>query len=87
MMEFFNWKCAYSGKSVSSKKYRTIDHIIPLSEGGEHEIWNLVPMYKNYNSSKYTKDMLEWYIQQEFYSEKRLQKIYEWIEYAIKKWG
>ena len=85
MMEFFEFKCAYSGITLS-KNTRTIDHIIPLSKGGEHEIWNLVPMHRNYNSSKFTNDMLEWYQQQDFYSEERLNKIYEWIEYAKNKW-
>lgn len=84
MMEFFEWKCAYSG--VVLNKNRTIDHIIPLSKGGEHEVWNCVPMHRNYNTSKHANDMLEWYIQQEFYSEERLNKIYEWIEYAKNKW-
>ena len=89
MMEFFEWKCAYSGMQFSSnnkERDRTIDHIIPLSKGGEHEIWNLVPMCANYNYSKQDKDMLEWYKKQDFYSEERLLKIYEWIEYAKNKW-
>ena len=85
MMEFFDWSCAYSGITLD-KNNRSIDHITPLSKGGEHEIWNCVPMYKSYNSSKHTQDMLEWYQQQEFYSEERLNKIYEWIEYAKNKW-
>ena len=88
MFEFFNWRCAYSGEYIGSDSdKRTIDHIIPLSKGGEHEIWNCVPMYGNYNYSKKTKDMLEWYKQQEFYSEERLNKIYEWQEYAKNKWN
>lgn len=87
MMEFFDWKCAYSGEYIGgNSEYRTIDHIIPLSKGGEHAIWNCVPMYANYNYSKQKKDMLDWYIKQNFYSEERLNKIYEWIEYAYKKW-
>lgn len=87
MMEFFDWKCAYSGEYIGGdSKYRTIDHIVPLSKGGEHAIWNCVPMYANYNYRKQKKDMLEWYIKQDFYSEERLNKIYEWIEYAYKKW-
>ena len=85
VMEFFDWKCAYSGIMLD-KNARTIDHITPLSKGGEHEIWNCVPMYKPYNSSKNTSDMLEWYQQQEFYSDERLNRIYEWIEYAKNKW-
>ena len=85
MMEFFDWRCAYSNEKLSDK-YRTIDHIIPLSKGGENEIWNCIPMHRSYNSSKFTNDMLEWYQQQEFYSEERLNKIYKWIEYAKNKW-
>lgn len=84
MMEFFNWRCAYSGEVLGEN--RSVDHIIPLSKGGEHEIWNCVPMLKNYNSQKRTKDMLKWYIQQPFFSEERLLKIFEWINYAYEKW-
>ena len=86
MMNYFNWSCSYSGKSLS-KHSRTIDHIIPLSKGGEHEIWNLVPMDRSYNSSKHDKDMLEWYKQQSFFSEERLRKIYEWQKYAFNKYA
>lgn len=89
MMQFFEWKCAYSGEKFSNNNKendRSIDHIVPLSKGGENEIWNCVPIKMNYNSSKNANDMLEWYKQQEFYSEERLNKIYEWIEYAKDKW-
>ena len=40
-----------------------------------------------FNKNKSTKDMLSWYQEQEFYSEERLQKIFEWQEYAYQKWG
>lgn len=85
MMEFFNWKCAYSGIQLD-KSNRSIDHIISLNENGLNEPWNCVPMYKNYNTSKHTNDMVAWYKQQPFYSEERLNKIYKWIEYAKNKW-
>ena len=85
VMSFFDWKCAYSGEKLK-KDTRTLDHIIPLKQGGDHEIWNLVPMARSLNSSKCAKDMLEWYREQDFYSEARLAKIYEWQEYARKKW-
>lgn len=90
MMNFFNWKCAYSGKYLGGKDnqcIRTIDHIIPLNKGGVNEIWNLVPMYKPYNSSKHTKNMIIWYKEQPYYSEEKLNKIYEWQEYAYNKWN
>ena len=69
-----------------SKDTRSLDHIKPLNQGGKHEIWNVVPMNRGLNSSKQDKDMEEWYQEQDFYSEERLQKIHEWQEYAYSKW-
>ena len=88
MFDFFEWKCAYSDESLSGSinDNRTVDHIIALNNNGEHEIWNCVPMYKSYNSSKQDRDMFEWYKEQDFYSEERLSKIYEWQKYAMNKW-
>ena len=89
MMSFFDWKCAYSGEYLGGSNNsfnRTIDHIVPLNSNGDNMIWNCVPMLRSLNSSKCAKDMLEWYKEQSFYSEARLTKIYEWQEYARKKW-
>ena len=89
MMDFFNWTCAYSGEYLGGNnkdKKRTIDHIVALDNGGEHEIWNCVPMLKSYNTSKHTNNMLEWYLQQEYFDINRLTKIYEWRIYAYWKW-
>ena len=86
MMDFFNWECAYSGIKMT-RDTRSVDHIAPISKGGEHAIWNCVPMYRKYNSRKHKKDIIEWYRKQDFYSEDRLEKIYEWQEYAFNKWG
>ena len=85
LMSFFNWKCAYSGETLI-KDNRSIDHIVPLNSNGDNMIWNCVPMLRSLNSSKQDKDMLEWYKEQDFYSEARLAKIYKWQEYARKKW-
>ena len=85
MMSFFGWKCAYSGETLT-KDTRSIDHIVPLNSGGNNMIWNCVPMLRSLNSSKRDKNMLEWYREQDFYSEARLAKIYEWKEHARKKW-
>ena len=43
-------------------------------------------MDRGLNSSKNDNNLLEWYQEQDFYSEDRLQKIYEWQEYAFNKW-
>ena len=90
MMIFFDFKCAYSNIYLGNKEnknIRSIDHIVALDNGGLNEIWNCVPMYRSYNSSKNTKDMEQWYRQQEYFNEERLEKIYQWIEYAYEKWG
>lgn len=86
MMEFFDWRCAYSGISLD-KNNRSVDHIMSLNKNGENEIWNCVPMLISYNCSKHNKNMEDWYIEQEFFDIDRLLKIYEWIEYAYNKWN
>lgn len=85
VFNFFNNSCAYSEEELTNNK--TLDHIIPLSKGGTNEIWNVIPCSRSCNSSKQDKEFLEWYEQQEFFSEERLQKIYEWQIYAYNKWG
>ena len=88
MMNFFEFRCAYSGKYIGGdSEYRTIDHIVPLNNGGKHEVWNCVPMYANYNYSKNAKNMEDWYMKQDFFDINRLLKIYEWIEYAYNKYN
>ena len=84
-MSFFNWECAYSGK-ILTKETRSIDHVIPLNNGGENEVWNCIPMDKSLNSSKKDREMLEWYIKQPFCTAERLLKIYNWQEYAKNKY-
>lgn len=44
-------------------------------------------MYKPYNSSKQEKNLEEWYPQQDFYDENKLNKIKEWCKYSYNKWG
>ena len=90
MMQFFDFKCAYSDIYIGGKEnkgIRSIDHIIPLVKGGEHEVWNCVPMDKSLNSSKCDKDMMEWYTAQDFYSKEKLDKILAWQQYAYNKWS
>ena len=84
-LEFFDYTCAYSGAELN-KDNTNIEHIIPISKGGTNNITNIVPALDSVNKSKNARDMLEWYKQQPYYSEQRLQKIYEWLEYATKKY-
>ena len=88
---WFDWKCAYSGEKMKNDKSthgRTIDHIIALDNKGLNEPWNIVPMRKGYNSSKFNRiNSLDWYIEQEYFDIDRLNKIVEWQIYAYEKWG
>ena len=72
-LEFFDYKCAYSGAELT-KDNTNVEHIIPISKGGTNNIYNIVPALDTVNKSKGGKDMLEWYKQQPYYSEERLNK-------------
>lgn len=49
-------KCAYCGKITGL----TIDHVVPISRGGEHDIGNVLPSCHSCNSKKGTKLLSEW---------------------------
>ena len=88
--EWFDWKCAYSGEKMESNNStngRTLDHIVALDNGGLNEPWNCIPMKKGYNTSKHiTENVLNWYLEQEYFDIERLNKIVEWQIYAYEKW-
>jgi len=48
--------CAYCGATGDM----SIDHVVPLSRGGKHEIENLLPACRSCNSSKGAKLLEEW---------------------------
>ena len=75
-LEYFDYKCAYTGECIKVSCH--IDHIIPLSKGGTSYIWNLVPSTASANLSKQSRNMEEWYREQEYFCEERLNKIYEY---------
>ena len=91
MMMFFDFKCAYSNiylGNENNKNIRSVDHILAIDNGGLNEIWNCVPMLKSYNSSKNKRvDVINWYMEQEYFDIDRLNKIVEWQIYAYEKWG
>ena len=88
LMDYFNFKCAYSNEYIGGDSdKRTVDHIIPLNDNGVNEIWNCVPMHHSYNSSKKDKDPMGWYLNQSFYNEDRLTNIIEWQLYAFDKYA
>lgn len=79
-LDFFGWKCAYSGLDIRNDKSNCHrDHIIPISKCGDNGIWNIVPSLDYINLSKSDANMEEWYRKQDYFTEKRLNKIYEYI--------
>ena len=83
MLEYFDYKCAYTGECIRNNLH--IDHIIPVTKGGSNYIYNLVPSTPSANMSKGNKDVEEWYREQPYFSQDRLNKIYEYIEYMGNK--
>ena len=51
--------CAYCGISGDTQKL-SLDHIIPKKLGGEDSGENLLPVCRSCNSSKSSKDLIEW---------------------------
>ena len=82
-LEFFNNCCAYSGEKCEELH---MEHIIPLSKGGEHSFYNIVPCKGEYNLSKSNKNMEEWYRKQTYFSEERLNRIYEYMRTMKEKY-
>ncbi len=69
-------KCAYCG----SEDNLTIDHIVPQSKGGMDVTKNVVCCCHDCNQSKGHEHWKLWYVQQDFYSEDKFNKIEEWIK-------
>ena len=74
-LELFGHKCCYCG----SDKNLTKDHVVPLSKGGTNYIENILPACRSCNSSKGTKELIEWYTSQPFYSKDRLSNIIKYL--------
>lgn len=73
-LEFFDYRCAY----CSAEAELTLDHVVAISKGGQHNILNIVPACKHCNSSKGANDMEEWYRSRSYFTEACLQRIIHW---------
>ena len=74
--EKWDHQCAYCGETEEL----TLDHVIPLSKGGLDYMKNVVCCCKKCNQSKGHDHWKLWYVQQDFYSEEKLDKIEEWMK-------
>ena len=83
-LEYFDYKCAYTGECIKHSCH--VEHIVPVSKGGTSYIWNLVPSTGSANYSKGNRGMEEWYREQEYFCEERLNKILEYQKYMYEKY-
>lgn len=68
-----------AGKKIPDASL-TWDHVVPLSKGGWNAIFNLVPACHLCNSKKNARTLLDWYVIQEFFCERRFNTILANIE-------
>ncbi len=56
LLKLYDYRCAYCGEQTKL----VIDHIVPLTKGGVHDIGNAAPACVSCNCSKHNKSLLEW---------------------------
>jgi hypothetical protein len=76
--EAWDSKCGYCEEPATS-----LDHIVPRFKSGASNRNNLVPACRRCNANKASSIMEEWYREQEFFNEIRLQRIKCWMEQEI----
>lgn len=67
----FDFTCAYCGSGGDLQ----VEHVVPISKGGEHHLGNIVPACRSCNYSKARSDAWQWYRSQPFFDETRWQRI------------
>lgn len=85
---YFNNSCAYCGMSNDEAKIKTNNYLHKehVDHTGSNGLDNCIPACKICNSSKHIKDMKQWFIQQDFYSKEKYDKIVKWITEDYKKY-
>lgn len=80
-LEVFNFKCAYCGitEEESRKVYEERLHKDHIDYNGYNDLRNAAPACKSCNSKKHQSDMEEWFREQEFFTEEKLEFIKWWI--------
>jgi 5-methylcytosine-specific restriction endonuclease McrA len=70
----WNHKCAYCNEDATS-----LDHVVPRYKSGETIRKNLVPACRRCNESKASSKLHDWYFDQSFFDEVRLNRIERWM--------
>lgn len=85
--EAWNNRCAYCGKPPIDDKSLTIDHVRPRSKGGEDKTSNVIPACAECNQSKSSRDWMEWFRRQEFYTPEAEWRIRQWLKRGCADFG
>ena len=75
---FFKGACAYCGGTPRKNQRLTRDHLEPISIGGLTTQANIIPACSSCNSSKGAEEWRTWFMKQPFFSQDRMNKIFEW---------
>lgn len=68
-------KCAYCDEQATS-----LDHIIPRFKSGSSNRNNLLPCCRRCNANKASSKMEDWYKQQDFFCQVRMDRINAWVK-------
>jgi hypothetical protein len=86
-LKIFNHSCAYCG--ISNDEQLLINkqqlHKEHVDDDGYNDLRNAVPACRSCNDKKWLFNMEEWFREQPFFSEERLEKIYWWITEGYKQ--
>ena len=75
---FFGGCCAYCGRTMKKGERLTRDHLVAVADGGTTTQDNIVPACKSCNSSKGASEWRDWFMKQPFFSQERMNKIFQW---------
>lgn len=76
--ESWDYQCGYCDAPATS-----LDHIIPRFKSGSSNRNNLIPCCRRCNQSKASSKMEEWYREQDFFTQARMDKIKAWTEQEV----
>jgi hypothetical protein len=76
--ESWDHKCGYCEEFATS-----LDHVIPRFKSGSSNRNNLVPACRRCNTAKASTKMEEWYQQQEFFTQARMDRIKSWMNQEV----
>jgi 5-methylcytosine-specific restriction endonuclease McrA len=81
----WNHKCAYCNENATS-----LDHVVPRYKSGETVRKNLVPACRSCNEAKASQKLHDWYLNQPFFNEVRLNRIERWMcqePFHLEQWN